>query len=77
MIDIGKLQEKDRGRWVTYNDGFETENGRIKSWNEMFVFVVYKCESNWNRFQDYTGCATEPEDLEFAKGGQHDQKVKD
>ena len=66
MIDIKKLSKKDIGKWVRYTAHHgETEDGKIKSWNDKFIFVVYKCANNWDRFQDYTGQATNPEDLEF------------
>jgi len=43
----------------------KTEKGRIKSWNKINIFVVYKCDGNWDKFEDYTSCATDPEDLNF------------
>jgi hypothetical protein len=43
----------------------EKERGRIKSWNEKWIFVVYRCDHQWDRFQDFTGAATDPEDLRF------------
>ncbi len=66
MIDIAKLDKADVGKWVEYRSGIPNkipEKGKIKSWNDKFIFVVYKCDNNWDRFQDYTGCATEPKDL--------------
>lgn len=64
MIEINKLTEKDIGRWVTYQGGSgEIKQGRIKSWNDVFIFIVYKCDHQWHKFEDYTGCATKPEDL--------------
>lgn len=66
MIDISKLVKKDVGRFVEYHgSASEREKGRIKSWNEKFIFVVYKCDNQWNRFQDFTGQSTKPEDLYF------------
>jgi hypothetical protein len=65
MIEIEKLSEKDIGRWVNYYGYGTVEEGKIKSWNDDFVFVVYKCDHNWERFKDYTGCATNPDDLKF------------
>jgi len=65
MIDLASLFKEDIGRWVLYDDGFKKEKGRIKSWNAEFIFVVYKCAGEWERFQDFTGCATNPEDLRF------------
>ena len=66
-IKIKDLKLEDVGKWVVYkikpNYVGETEEGKIKSWNDEFVFIVYKCAGNWDRFQDYTGQATSPEDL--------------
>jgi len=65
MIDITNLTEKDIGKWVVYTSFGEKEKGRLKSWNDKTVFVVFKCENKWHRYKDYTGCGTNPEDLEF------------
>jgi hypothetical protein len=66
MIDIKKLTKKDIGRWVTYNRSYcKPEKGRIKSWNNTFVFVVYNCADNWENYQDYTAAATIPDNLHF------------
>jgi len=65
MIDIAGLFKEDVGRWVLYDNGFTKEKGKIKSWNHLFIFVVFKCAGEWDKFQDYTGCATRPEDLRF------------
>ena len=61
-IDITKLTESDRGRWVEYHryDGGK-EKGQIKSWNQKWIFVVYKCDDNWERFR-----ATPPTQLSFS-----------
>ena len=70
-MDIAELTKKDIGRWVVYKPSFgKPEKGRIKSWNDKYIFVVYKCDHQWNRFQDFTGCATDPEDLEFTTKGE-------
>ena len=70
MIDITKLTDRDVGRWVEYNVeynfGSTSEKGRIKSWNDKYIFVVYKCDDNWNGFQNYTGCSTHPRSLNFS-----------
>ena len=68
MIDLAKLTKEDIGRWVEYRGtGGEVERGRLKGWNEQFIFVVYKCAGEWNRFQDFTGVATKPTDLSFIR----------
>jgi hypothetical protein len=67
MVDINLLSNDDVGKWVTYKPEFgEKESGRIKSWNSRFIFVVYKCDNNWDRFEDYTACATNPSDLDWS-----------
>ena len=77
---IEDLQEKDVGRLVEYNDGFsQPEKGKIKSWNDKYIFVVYKCANNWDEFNKYTGVATSPEDLTFISSnydnsGKYEQK---
>lgn len=64
MIEISRLTPGDIGRWVEYHgSGGEKERGKIKSWNDRYIFVVYKCNNEWQRFQDFTGCATNPRDL--------------
>lgn len=64
-INIKKLKNKDIGRWVEYCGFKERSKGRIKSWNEKWVFVVYKCDENWEKYSDYTAIATAPKDLTF------------
>lgn len=65
-INIKDLTKVDVGRWVQYQEVFgKKETGRIKSWNEKFIFVVYKCDNKWDDFQDYTAAATKPEKLIF------------
>jgi len=64
VINIKNLKKQDVGHWVTYTPSVgEQETGRIKSWNDKFIFVVYKCAGEWDRFKEYTGVATSPEDL--------------
>jgi NTP pyrophosphatase (non-canonical NTP hydrolase) len=35
------------------------ENGRVKSVNGNTVFVVYHCNNEWDRYQEYTGAGTD------------------
>ena len=72
-INIAELTESDVGRWVRYwpND----EIGRIKSWGTSLVHVVYKCNEDWDNFENYTSAATHPKALGFierpeGKGGE-------
>jgi len=67
-IKIEELADDDVGRYVLYatdDPHRTTEKGRIKSWNDKYVFVVYSCGGEWERFQDFTAEATRPEDLIF------------
>jgi len=70
MIDIDKLTKEDVGKCVIYSNGFKEEIGLIKSWNDKFIFVVYHCDGNWDKYQDYTGCATEGRYLTFKEKGE-------
>ena len=75
MIDIDKLTEENFGRWVVYTDGTDKrQEGRIKSWNDTWIFVVYNCGNNWESYRDYTAAATDPKDLQFLhpKPGEED-----
>jgi hypothetical protein len=66
MIDIKSLIEADKGRWVIYSKiPGQQRIGRIKSWNENYIFVVYKCDGDWDNFADYTAEATRAGDLIF------------
>lgn len=66
MIDIVKLRKSDIGKWVEYRGSAgEIERGKLKSWNDKYIFVVYKCAGEWDRFQEFTGVATSPKDLIF------------
>lgn len=65
MIDLSKITDADIGRWVEYNLGFKREVGRIKSYNDKYIFIVYHCDDDWEQFSDYTAEATNPMDLRF------------
>ncbi len=70
MIDVKALKKEDIGKWVLFTDGCgKHEKGRIKSWNDVWIFVVYNCDFQWDKFQDYTGCATRPDELDFTNKG--------
>jgi hypothetical protein len=67
MIYIENLKQEDIGKWVLYTDSVGAiEKGKIKSWNAKYIFVVYKCNFEWDDFKNYTAAATEPNDLNFA-----------
>lgn len=65
-IDITTLQSDDEGRWVYYIhfDGTK-EIGRLSSWNENNMFVVFKCADQWVDYANYTGQSCNPNDLEW------------
>ena len=65
---IPDLKPEHVGRWVRYRDAHfpdQSADGRIKSWNDRTVFVVYKCDNQWDRFADFTAAGTSPTDLTF------------
>lgn len=69
-ICINSLSEEDIGRWVMYTSPHGSrQHGRLKSWNDHFVFVVYNVPNmssdDWERFQEYTAAGSKPEDLVF------------
>jgi len=66
MIDREALTEQDKGRWVEYAPGHgDPEQGRIKSWNDKWIFVVYHCGDRWEEYTKFTAAATPPQDLTF------------
>lgn len=46
---------------INYN--WKKQLGRVKSMNDMFIFVVFHCEDNWDTFENYTGECCRKEDL--------------
>jgi len=66
MINIKELTKEDIGRWIVYNDGLDNlEYGKLKSWNDNTIFVVFKCNDEWDNFQNYTGQSCSPKNLTF------------
>ncbi len=66
MIEMSHLTPNDIGRWVDYTPSHgDVERGRIKSFNDCCVWVVYHCDNNWDCYKDYTAASTRPEDLTF------------
>lgn len=55
------------GVWVEYTPyPGRKEIGRIKWWNvkcSTWVFVVFKCDDNWEDFANYTAAMTNRDDL--------------
>ena len=37
--------------------------GKIKSWNDEYIFVVFNCDNNWGNWMNYTAEACYPQDL--------------
>jgi ssDNA-binding Zn-finger/Zn-ribbon topoisomerase 1 len=73
MLD--KAIELTVGAWVYYEPiAAYREYGRIKSWNDHGVFVVFHCDNQWDRFEDYTGCLTDFDKLTLVDGIHVDDK---
>ncbi len=68
MIKIKNLTDKDKGRWVIYgvdNQYCVHEEGKILCWNSSTIFVVFKCNGEWSKWEEYTAEGCCPEDLTF------------
>lgn len=68
MTKIGdeRLTRENVGNWVKWEGSVgETEEGRIKSWNYPYVYVVFNCGDYWEYFMDYTAEAVKSEELSF------------
>jgi len=64
-INLNLLSEKDAGRWVLNNNqGNDYYKGRVKDWDDEFIYIVYDCD-DWNNYMDFESVATLPENLEF------------
>jgi hypothetical protein len=65
MIAINSLTSKDIGRWVVYQPDRDCRvRGRLKSWTEDSILVVYGL-THWEDFADLTAMHTDPEKLDF------------
>jgi hypothetical protein len=65
-IRIEDLRPDQIGAWVNYvRENREPQRGRVKYWNQRFVFVVFDCANQWDRFTDFVAAPMNPEDLEF------------
>ena len=66
MVDIKKLKRGDSVHYTPehFRDAGQYENGVVKSIAPNGgVFVVYNCNGEWHRYDDYTAANTRPEDL--------------
>jgi hypothetical protein len=66
MILLDSLTDADRGRFVIYSVlPAHVERGRIKTWNDRFIYVVYRCDGRWDDYEQFTAAPTLPENLIF------------
>ena len=66
MVDINKLKKGDNVHYMPehYKSEGKFENGVVKSIaSNGGVFVVYNCNGEWHKYEDYTAANTRPEDL--------------
>lgn len=64
-ISIGALTKADIGRYVEYTSHNTTKKGRIKSFNDSWIFVVFHCDNQWDNYKDYIAAACSPKNLTF------------
>lgn len=63
-------EQMKKGDKVTYCPDFGAkEKGIVKEVRDAIAFVVYRCNEEWDRYEEYTGCATNISDLKL---GWHD-----
>lgn len=56
-----KTSDFKKGNWVVYDTpNAQNELGRVKRFNEDWVFVVFHCDCEWAKFTDYTAAACHP-----------------
>src|SRR5260221_907778 len=49
MDDIKEVGPEYIGKWVEFRGGTgESESGRITSWTDKYVRVVYRCDNQWH-----------------------------
>jgi hypothetical protein len=65
MIEIEKLDPGAIGQWVVYIGGAQGERGRIKSWNDEVIFVIYGPAAEADDWHVADAKATNPIDLVF------------
>lgn len=81
------MKKGDKVRYYPHS-GALPEKGIIKSMcdNPEYAFVVYKCGGEWSRYEEFTGCRTDVNDLKLgweadkpnlsdANGRQYDKNV--
>ena len=77
MIDISTLSPADVGRWVAYSVvANHIERGRIKSWSEPFIYVVFRCSDKWDDFQRYPAAPTLPQNLSFEEAAANAENLE-
>lgn len=65
-IDHTKLSYRHLGNWVRFDQQHgESRFGRLKTWNEKYVFVVFSCGGDWDNWHNYTGQSCNPDDCAF------------
>ena len=66
MIDTKKLTESDKGRFVIYRHKYSySVIGKIRSWQNNYIYVVYNCDDDWDNYMNYTAAATDCLLLDF------------
>ncbi len=62
--EVQQLVPINKSGKVTYCPSYGAkEKGIVKEVRDNIAFVVYKCDGEWDRYEEYTGCATNISDL--------------
>lgn len=62
---VGNPETDYKGAWIKYVDMDKTEIGRITKITKTTVFAVFKCNNEWDRFQEFTSEGCDPEMVTF------------
>lgn len=51
------------GERVTFHNDVQEDRGIVKSTGHGYVYVVFKCDGDWDNYQNYTAAAVLPNQL--------------
>ena len=71
-MNIKTMRKSHVGRFVKYLP--TGEMGRIKSWNDSYIFVVFNCDDSWYDYEKYTAQSCLPSDLKLTSELNIDKK---
>jgi hypothetical protein len=77
MIFKEQINNNLIGKYAVYTTPLKIEVGRIKSFNDKWIFVVYNCNDDWDDYKSYTGVPTSPGNLNIIEDAEVDIWIKE